>query len=210
MKWSRLFVFSLSFLLLFSICVNRMAPVSAQVPPGGEITVKVDNIVSYTKVDDFLGKILSYLQTVIVTIALLFILIGAFLYITSAGDSGRVTMAKNAIFAAVIGLALGIAAPAFIKEIYNIVTPASPPTLPGGVGTSLSLLEIMGKLLNFLLSMVGIIALIALVIGGMMYLTAAGNEDRIDSGKKIVKYSIIGIFIALASLVLIRQIANFF
>lgn len=49
-----------------------------------------------------------------------------------------------------------------------------------------------------------------LVIGGIMYLMAAGNEDQIDRGKKIVKYSIIGILIALASLVLVKQVAGFF
>ena len=49
-----------------------------------------------------------------------------------------------------------------------------------------------------------------LVVGAFMYLTAAGDEDRIDTGKKIVKYSIIGIAIALAALVLVRQVASFF
>jgi hypothetical protein len=47
-----------------------------------------------------------------------------------------------------------------------------------------------------------------LVIGGIMYLTAAGNEDTLDKGKKIVKYSLIGITIALASLVLVKAVAG--
>jgi glucose uptake protein GlcU len=60
------------------------------------------------------------------------------------------------------------------------------------------------------LSIVGVVALIMLVVGAFMYLTAAGEEDRIDTGKSIVKYSIIGIAIALAALVLVRQVASFF
>jgi hypothetical protein len=47
-----------------------------------------------------------------------------------------------------------------------------------------------------------------LIVGGIMYLTSAGDDDRISTAKKIVTYSIIGIFISLASLVIVRQIAN--
>jgi hypothetical protein len=46
------------------------------------------------------------------------------------------------------------------------------------------------------------------VIGGGMYLTAYGDEKKIDSGKKIVTYAIIGIVVALSALVVVRQIAN--
>lgn len=172
-----------------------------------EITVDVQSPLTITKVDDLFGKILSYLQTVIVTIALIFLLIGGFLYLTSGGDSGRVESAKNSIFYALVGLALALAAPAFIKQIYDILGAGAAP-IPAG-GTTLSLIQIAQKVLDFLLSIVGIIAIIMLVIGGLMYLTAAGDEDRINTGKKIAKYSIIGITIALSSIVLVRMIANF-
>lgn len=172
-----------------------------------EITVDVQNTLTITKVDDLFGKILSYLQTVIVTIALIFLLIGGFLYLTSGGDSGRVESAKNSIFYALVGLALALAAPAFIKQIYDILGAGAAP-IPAG-GTVLSLLQIAQNVLDFLLSIVGIIAIIMLVIGGFMYLTAAGDEDRINTGKKIAKYSVIGIAIALSSIVLVRMIANF-
>lgn len=119
--------------------------------------------------------------------------------------------AKKCILGALIGLALGIAAPAFLREISGILGWAQgPASLPAGVGTSLTLMQIAANVLNFLLTIIGILAIIMLVIGGMMYLLAAGDEDRIDQGKKIVKYSVIGIFIALASMVIVRQLAAFF
>ena len=70
----------------------------------------------------------------------------------------------------------------------------------------------MGKrpsTLNFL-KLTGILAIIMLVIGGLMYFAAAGDETRADTAKKIVKFSIIGIAVTLASLVIVRQIADFF
>jgi hypothetical protein len=41
-----------------------------------------------------------------------------------------------------------------------------------------------------------------------MYLTAYGDEKRIDTAKSIVKYSLIGIVIVLAALILVRQLAS--
>ncbi len=183
-------------------------PIFAQSgPPTGTVTIDVTNPLDFDTVNDFLGRVLTFLQTFIVILSLIFIVIGAFLYIASGGDSGRIETAKKCITAALIGLAIGIAAPAFLRQISDILGWVSAP--PVGVGTSLSLIQIASNVLNFLLSVVGVVALIMLVVGAFMYLTSAGDEDRIDTGKSIVKYSIIGIMIALAALVLVRQIAAF-
>jgi hypothetical protein len=49
-----------------------------------------------------------------------------------------------------------------------------------------------------------------LVVGGLMYLTGGGDEKKIETAKAIVKYALIGIAIALASLLLTTQVAGFF
>lgn len=177
---------------------------------GGATSITFANPLAFRTVDELLTSLLTFLQSFIVILALIFIIIGALLYVTSAGNDGRMEAAKKCILGAMIGLALGIAAPAFLREIYKIVQGRDPLNLPPGVGTSLTLLQIATNVLNFLLTIIGILAIIMLVIGGMMYLLAAGDEDRIDRGKKIVKYSIIGIIIALGSMVLVRQLAAFF
>ncbi len=180
-------------------------------PAGSTLQVRVTNPLAYDTVNGLLGQVLTTLQSFIVILSLIFIVIGAFMYITSGGESGRIETAKKCITAALIGLAIGIAAPAFLRQISEILGwTGADATPPAGVGTSLTLLEIATRVLNFLLSIVGVIALIMLVVGAFMYLTAAGEEDRIDTGKSIVKYSIIGITIALAALVLVRQVASFF
>ena len=125
---------------------------------------------------------------------------------TSGGEEKRLTQAKNCWTGAVIGLAIVLAAPAFLREVISIVGGTN------GVDTSQikgpTLLEIAQNVLNFLLSIVGIIAIISLVIGGGMYLTSAGDEGRAETGKKITQYAIVGIIIALGSLVIVKQIAT--
>jgi len=62
--------------------------------------------------------------------------------------------------------------------------------------------------LNFLLSVFGFIAIISLAAAGIIYLTAGGSEKRIETAKKMALYSIVGIAVALAAMVIIRQIVS--
>lgn len=170
-------------------------------------SVTISNPLGYTTVQDMLGKLLDALQGIIVTLSLVFIVIGAVLYIVSAGDEGRIKTAKAAITASMIGLAIGIAAPSFLKEISSILGWTS---TSATVTAAPTLLDIIQNVLNFLLSLVGVLAIVMLVWGGMMYLTSGGDEKRADSAKSIVKWAIIGIAVALGSLVLVTQVANLF
>ncbi len=129
------------------------------------------------------------------------------MYILSAGNESRVTQAKVAITAAMVGLALAIAAPAFLKEIGELLGWIEVTQV---VDEAQSFTQIATKVLNFLLSIVGIIGIIMLVIGGLMYLTAGGDEGKAEIGKKITTYAIIAIAIALSALVLVTQVAKFF
>ena len=106
-----------------------------------------------------------------------------------------------------VGLALAIAAPAFLKEIGELLGWIEVTEV---VDEAQSFTEIATKVLNFLLSIVGIIGIIMLVIGGLMYLTAGGDEGKAETGKKITTYAIIAIAIALSALVLVTQVAKFF
>lgn len=174
---------------------------------GSTATIEFPNPLKYSTVEQVLTSLLNALQGVIVVISIIFIVIGAIFYITSAGNDQRMETAKKAIFASLIGLAIGIAAPTFLKEIYTILGAKN---IPEEVSSAPTIATIALKTLDFLLSIVGTIALIMLIVGAIMYLTAAGNEDQIDKGKKLFKYALVGITVALASLVIIKQIAGFF
>ena len=65
---------------------------------------------------------------------------------------------------------------------------------------------ILVNLLNWLLGILGIIAILGFVISGIMYLVSAGNEEMITKAKKYMLYCLIGITVALASFVVIKTI----
>ena len=166
------------------------------------------NPLKFNSLDGVLTNVMGTLQGIIVILAIIFIIIGGLIYITSGGSESRITLAKGAVTAAMIGLALAIAAPSFLKELAAILgwSAVTDATVLGAKTFS----QIATKVLDFLLSIIGMLAIIMLVIGGVMYLTAAGDEGKAEAGKKVVTYAIVAIAIALSALVLVTQIAKFF
>lgn len=165
---------------------------------------KFDNPLTSNDETALLNNILSALQKVVVTLAILMIVIGGIMYMASFGNDKAMTRAKSVVAAAVIGLAIVLAARTFLQEIWNIL--GAKGTGPGGD----TFLNIATRTLNLLLSIVGVIAIIGMVVGGMMYLTSYGDDDRIKTGKKILTASLIGLVICLASVVAVQQIINLF
>lgn len=78
---------------------------------------------------------------------------------------------------------------------------------PGGTNLPQgSLIGILTNFMNWLLMIVGILGVIGFVIAGIFYLTAAGDEDNIDKGKKLMVASITGVIVALLGLIVIRAV----
>lgn len=58
-------------------------------------------------------------------------------------------------------------------------------------------------LIGLLMTFLGIIAVIIILYGGFVWLTAAGNEERVSKAKKIIVAAIIGLIVILASFLII-------
>ena len=168
-------------------------------------SIEFKNPLNVNTLPDLLTSLLNSLRGVLVTIAVVFMVIGGIMYMVSGGNEKMVTRAKQTWTYAVVGLAISLAAPAFLNEILSILQ-AGPDV--AGTGSSITIKQIALNVLNFLLSIFGVLAIISMIIGGGMYLTAYGDEKRLESGKKIVTYAIIGIVIALSALAVTRQIAS--
>jgi type IV secretory pathway VirB2 component (pilin) len=165
------------------------------------------NPLKFSTITEVLTSLLSFLQGAVVTVAIVFIVIGGILYMTSAGNEKRITTAKNCWTGAVIGLAIVLAGPSLLKDVMTVLGSNGSANNPQ-VSSAPGLQQIAANILAFLLSIVGIIAIISLVIGGIMYMTSYGDDKRMETGKKIFTYSIIGIVISLASLVIVKQVGT--
>ena len=83
------------------------------------------------------------------------------------------------------------------------------PYFEGGVASSLpdaSLSEIVSGTMDWLLAIVGFLAIIGFVISGILYLTAAGNDGQIKTAKEAMNWSIVGVIVALVGYVVILAV----
>lgn len=75
-----------------------------------------------TKVRDMIKKVINIFSLVIGVVAVIMIILGGFKYITSGGDSGNVTGAKNTILYAVIGLIIVALAQIIVRFVLQTAT----------------------------------------------------------------------------------------
>jgi len=77
-------------------------------------------------------------------------------------------------------------------------------TEPGGTNLPRqSMFNIIRNIMMWLLGILGFVAVIGFVISGIMYLIAAGDEDRQAAAKRAMIYSITGVIVGLVGLVVL-------
>ena len=84
-----------------------------------DVKVPTDNIPKVNVDSATIGNILSATFTVIGGLATLFLLIGAVRYVTSNGDQGQMTQAKNTILYAIIGIVVSLSAFAIVQFVVG-------------------------------------------------------------------------------------------
>ena len=94
-------------------------------------------------------------------------------------------------------------APFIISWLIPLTAKAGPLTTAQPITVALT------NILNFLLSIVGVVAIIGLVIAATMYFFSAGDMRQISLAKKMIWASITGLVLALGGYSLIRLITGF-
>jgi len=78
----------------------------------------------------------------------------------------------------------------------------------GVISDAPSLAELFVNGLQMILAVVSIVAVIAVVIAGVMYITASGDERNIEKAKKMLVGSIMGLAIALMALIIVHVLTR--
>jgi hypothetical protein len=136
-----------------------------------------DNLTNLINDSLFLVGILGVIMTIV----------SGILYMISAGDTGKVAKARNALITSLVGTAV-----AFLGSLFmSIVTSAKP------AGDTLQ--DVAASVVPILMWVAGVAAVACIVTGGIMYATAAGDESKTVRARHFIQYAIVGLVIALAS-----------
>lgn len=88
--------------------------------------------------------------------------------------------------------------------VYPAGTGLPDPSITDG---SKSIVEFLLKqFLNWLLLIIGLIAMIAFIVSGLQYFMAAGDATLAETAKRNMKYSILGIVAALSAFIIVRAV----
>ncbi|MBP6929864.1 MAG: hypothetical protein KBB77_02915 [Candidatus Moranbacteria bacterium] len=116
---------------------------------------------------------------------------------------------KNVLFGAVAMVVAFAPLSALALALNDGVTNANTTAGYSGLANT-SISTLMTNLMNWLLGIVGFLAVIGFVISGILYLTAAGDDDQITKAKSAMMYSIIGVIVALLGFVVLTAAKTFF
>lgn len=111
--------------------------------------------------------------------------------------------AVGAMALATAGLTLFHFVPALAQADISSTAPQFVQDISGG---QTSLRGLVLTIVNTILTFLGVIAVIMIIYGGMLYVTAAGAQEKIDKGKKILMYTVIGIVIIMLSFVIVNAV----
>ncbi len=64
--------------------------------------------------------------------------------------------------------------------------------------------RVVHTIINLLSAVVGIVAVIMIIVGGLRYITSGGNDTSVTSAKNTILYAIIGLIIVAFAQILVR------
>ena len=64
------------------------------------------------------------------------------------------------------------------------------------------------NIVRYLMTFLGIIAVVVILFGGFKWMTAGGNEDRVAEAKKLIVAGIIGLIIVLAAFAIVQFVLS--
>lgn len=163
--------------------------------------------------DDQVHIIITFIKYIVGSVAVMFIIrSGAKLVL--AGDSDEVlnTEKKN-LMMGIFALFIIMLANTVVKEVLFKVDYSNSEYSAYGQQAVVSfdaargVAEIVG-ITNFIVTWAAPFAVLALIIGAIMYLTAFGEQERMDKGKKIVINSVIALIIIYGAFAIVSTVIS--
>ena len=87
----------------------------------------------------------------------------------------------------------------------TVGTPTQPPTVDpiGGSGANFSIEALTNNIIGAVLWIIGAVAVLAIIYGGFLYMTAGGDSDKTTKARNVILYAILGVIVVALSFLLV-------
>ncbi len=150
---------------------------------------------------EYISQIWAWATQVIFGVSVIMLIIGGIMYMAAKGDEEKVDNAKQVIWGALISTCLML----FSGVLFALL---QKPTADLGEAHLADTTYVLNNIASILLGMVGGVSVIMLIYNGIQYMLSTGDLEKIEEAKSGLKYSIIGLMIAVLSYGLIRWIVS--
>lgn len=141
---------------------------------------------------------------IILSFSVLTLIIAGFFYVSAGGEIEKINQAKQvglgSIIAASIVLFSGVLKTIIQKPLDNFK--------PGETELS-DLTQVVLNISNLLLTFVASFAVLVLILNGVQYMLAKGEEEKIEKAKRNSKYAVWGLIIAVSAYYIIGYVVDF-
>jgi len=110
-------------------------------------------------------------------------------------------MKKRVLAIAMATMLLMVPVMTFASDVTGIGT-ANP-----GLGEA-DVKDIVKNIITVILGFLGLVSVVIILIGGFMWMTAGGNDDRIKKGRQFIINGVIGLVIILAAYAIAQWVIN--
>ena len=108
---------------------------------------------------------------------------------------------------AILGGSVGSVLAADTAKTVNLINPiGGTKDNPSGGEENWDIMKIGGRAFNYVLGILGSLVFLVFVYGGVLWLTSAGNEERIKNGTQTMFWAVIGVFVIFGSYAIISLI----
>jgi hypothetical protein len=122
----------------------------------------------------------------------------------------KITSKKIGAFLLSLALMAFIAVPVITSAAPSIngADITSEFTNAAGIETDQDLPAILGNIVYIILSFLGIVAVLIILLGGFKWMTAQGDDTKVDKAKKLIYSGIIGLVIIFAAFAIAIFVLN--
>jgi heme O synthase-like polyprenyltransferase len=174
--------------------------------------------VAVNDVPSFIAAAMTWLATVIGTLALVMVIFSGAQMVFSQGDPAALTKAKQSFTYSIIGLAVVMAAYVIVEVALNLMG-ADDNLKPGFIGVDpggsfinplrdTHLMVFIDSTARDFLTIIGAIAMLYIIISAFRYITARGNEEQSKKARATFTWAVVGLISIIMSYVIITVVLN--
>jgi len=150
--------------------------------------------------------IVTFIKAVIGSIAIAMIVMSGVRMLFASGQEDEITKQRTSLLWVGVGLVILAINQVVIENIFIIPIQQSDQIKSSNV---VSIINVIGSVLQFILGFVGLIAFAALIYGAATMIMNYGNDEMVEKSKKIIRNALIGIVVIISAYVIVATLVVF-